>query len=334
MAFSFIENRTIAVTGIGSIGAELCKKIAENGAKRLIMIDISENNLYETEQLLRCTHPELEVIPYVVSICDRKKLEWILNRERPSLLVHTAAHKHVPLMELVPDEAVKNNIFGTLNVAEAAASAGVGKAILISTDKAVEPFCVYGATKRVCELIFSMMNKAATKTIYNTVRFGNVTGSRGSVIPLFDAQASSGHDLTVTHPDATRYFMSIENACDLILKASEIDECGKLFLLDMGEPVNINELAKEILKKYKNKNIKIVYTGLRKGEKLHEKLSYDSEILTRVPEKRILRADLPEIDVEKLKYQLSNLEKVAENPQKIEEIEPLLKEIVPEFKRI
>ena len=334
MPFSFIKNQTIAVTGIGSIGSELCKKIAENDAKRLVMIDISENNLYETEQSLRCTHPELDVIPYVVSIRDREKLESILTRERPSLLVHTAAHKHVPLMERVPDEAVKNNIFGTLNVALASASAGIGKVILISTDKAVEPSCVYGATKRVCELIFSMMNKISANTIYNVVRFGNVIGSRGSVIPLFEAQAASGHDLTVTHPDVTRYFMSIKNACDLILETVEFDDRGKLFLLDMDKPVKIIKLAENIIKKYEDKNIKIVYTGLRKGEKLHEKLSYDNENLTPIPGKRILRADLPETDVEKLKLLLSSLEKTADDPKKIEEIEPILKEIVPEFKRI
>lgn len=334
MPFSFIKNQTIAVTGIGSIGSELCKKIAENGAKQLVMIDISENNLYETEQSLKCTHPELGFIPYVVSIRDREKLEWILTHERPSLLVHTAAHKHVPLMERVPDEAVKNNIFGTLNVTLASASAGIGKVILISTDKAVEPSCVYGATKRVCELIFGMMNKISANTIYNVVRFGNVIGSRGSVIPLFEAQAASGHDLTVTHPDVTRYFMSIENACDLILEASELDDRGKLFLLDMDKPVNINKLAENIIKKYEDKNIKIIYTGLRNGEKIHEKLSYDNENLMLIPGKHILRADLPETDVEKLKLLLSRLEKAADEPRKIEEIEPILKEIIPEFKRI
>ena len=216
----------------------------------------------------------------------------------------------------------------------ASASAGIGKVILISTDKAVEPSCVYGATKRVCELIFSMMNKISANTTYNVVRFGNVIGSRGSVIPLFEAQAASGHDLTVTHPDVTRYFMSIENACDLILEASELDDRGKLFLLDMDKPVNINKLAENIIKKYEDKNIKIIYTGLRNGEKLHEKLSYDNENLMPIPGKHILRADLPETDVEKLKLLLSRLEKAADEPRKIEEIEPILKEIIPEFKRI
>lgn len=285
-----LVGKVVLVTGGGgSIGSELCRQIAKAKPKLLIIFDIYENNAYDIQQELYRTYPDINLETIVGSVRDYARLERVFDEFRPSQVYHAAAHKHVPLMERSPNEAIKNNCLGTLNTAKLADKYGVKKFVLVSTDKAVRPTNIMGASKRICEMIIQTYDKKS-KTDYVAVRFGNVLGSNGSVIPLFLKQIEEGGPVTVTHKDITRYFMTIPEAVSLILQASAYAEGGEIFVLDMGEPVRIYNLAKKIIR-YKGlrpgRDIKIVITGLRPGEKLYEEMLMDEEGLKETPNKLI-----------------------------------------------
>lgn len=285
-----LTGKTILVTGGGgSIGSELCRQIAKAGPELLIIFDIYENNAYDIQQELYRDYPDLNLQTIVGSVRDYARLEKVFQEFHPEQVYHAAAHKHVPLMEVSPNEAIKNNCLGTLNTVKLADKYGVEKFVLVSTDKAVRPTNIMGASKRICEMIIQTYDKRS-KTSYVAVRFGNVLGSNGSVIPLFLKQIENGGPVTVTHKDITRYFMTIPEAVSLILQASVYAEGGEIFVLDMGKPVKIYELAKQIIR-YKGlepgKDIKIEITGLRPGEKLYEEMLMEEEGLKETPNKLI-----------------------------------------------
>ena len=277
---AYITGKTVLVTGGGgSIGSELCRQAAAQRPKRLIIFDIDENNAYDIQMELRRTHPELDLVVLIGSVRDRERVMQVFDRYRPDLVCHAAAHKHVPLMETSPFEAIKNNVFGTYNVAQAADRFGTQRFILISTDKAVNPTNVMGASKRLCEMIVQMMNDRSA-TEYVAVRFGNVLGSAGSVIPLFRKQIRSGGPVTVTDKRVIRYFMTIPEAVQLIFQAGAYARGGEIFVLDMGEPVRIDDLARNMIRLSgfePDVDIPNVYTGLRPGEKLYEELLLSGE---------------------------------------------------------
>ena len=277
---AYITGKTVLVTGGGgSIGSELCRQAAAQRPKRLIIFDIYENNAYDIQMELRRTHPELDLVVLIGSVRDRERVMQVFDRYRPDLVCHAAAHKHVPLMETSPFEAIKNNVFGTYNVAQAADRFGTQRFILISTDKAVNPTNVMGASKRLCEMIVQMMNDRSA-TEYVAVRFGNVLGSAGSVIPLFRKQIRSGGPVTVTDKRVIRYFMTIPEAVQLIFQAGAYARGGEIFVLDMGEPVRIDNLARNMIRLSgfePDVDIPVVYTGLRPGEKLYEELLLSGE---------------------------------------------------------
>ncbi len=277
---AYITGKTVLVTGGGgSIGSELCRQAAAQRPKRLIIFDIYENNAYDIQMELRRTHPELDLVVLIGSVRDRARVMQVFDRYRPDLVCHAAAHKHVPLMETSPFEAIKNNVFGTYNVAQAADRFGTQRFILISTDKAVNPTNVMGASKRLCEMIVQMINDRSA-TEYVAVRFGNVLGSAGSVIPLFRKQIRSGGPVTVTDKRVIRYFMTIPEAVQLIFQAGAYARGGEIFVLDMGEPVRIDDLARNMIRLSgfePDVDIPIVYTGLRPGEKLYEELLLSGE---------------------------------------------------------
>ena len=277
---AYITGKTVLVTGGGgSIGSELCRQAAAQRPKRLIIFDIYENNAYDIQMELRRTHPELDLVVLIGSVRDRERVMQVFDHYRPDLVCHAAAHKHVPLMETSPFEAIKNNVFGTYNVAQAADRFGTQRFILISTDKAVNPTNVMGASKRLCEMIVQMMNDRSA-TEYVAVRFGNVLGSAGSVIPLFRKQIRSGGPVTVTDKRVIRYFMTIPEAVQLIFQAGAYARGGEIFVLDMGEPVRIDDLARNMIRLSgfePDVDIPVVYTGLRPGEKLYEELLLSGE---------------------------------------------------------
>lgn len=287
---SSLKDKKIIVTGGGgSIGSELCRQIAKCKPKKLIIFDIYENNAYEIQQELFRNHPSLDLHTIIGSVRDYDRLEKVFQELKPEIVFHAAAHKHVPLMEVNPNEAVKNNCLGTLNTCKLADKYGVEKFVLVSTDKAVNPTNVMGATKRICEMIIQTYDKKS-KTDYVAVRFGNVLGSNGSVIPLFLKQIENGGPVTVTHKKMSRFFMTIPEAVSLILQASIYAEGGEIFVLDMGEPVKIYDLAKKIIR-FKgfepNVDIQIKITGLRPGEKLYEERLMDEEGMKKTPNKLI-----------------------------------------------
>ena len=277
---AYITGKTVLVTGGGgSIGSELCRQAAAQRPERLIIFDIYENNAYDIQMELRRTHPELDLVVLIGSVRDRARVMQVFDRYRPDLVCHAAAHKHVPLMETSPFEAIKNNVFGTYNVAQAADRFGTQRFILISTDKAVNPTNVMGASKRLCEMIVQMMNDRSA-TEYVAVRFGNVLGSAGSVIPLFRKQIRSGGPVTVTDKRVIRYFMTIPEAVQLIFQAGAYARGGEIFVLDMGEPVRIDDLARNMIRLSgfePDVDIPVVYNGLRPGEKLYEELLLSGE---------------------------------------------------------
>ena len=272
---SNIEGKTVLVTGAGgSIGSELCRQIACFSPARLLLLGHGENSIYLIHKELKNKfQDQIEIVPIIADIQDRKRIFQIMKTYRPDRVYHAAAHKHVPLMETNPQEAVKNNIYGTRNVAEASKAAGVSKFVMISTDKAVNPPNVMGATKRVAEMIVTGLNEEG-KTLFSAVRFGNVLGSRGSVVPLFKEQIAKGGPVTVTDFRMTRYFMTIPEASRLVIQAGALMQGGEVFVLDMGEPVKILDLAKKMisLSGQSEADIKIVETGIRPGEKLYEEL--------------------------------------------------------------
>ena len=283
--FQMLYGKTILVTGGGgSIGSELCRQIAKHHPKQLILFDIYENTLYDIQQELKFHDPDLNLVALVGDMTDRGRVRDILETYHPDLIYHAAAHKHVPLMEESPNEAIKNNVFGTLILTEEAARAHVERFLLISTDKAVNPTNIMGASKRLCEMIIQMSSRKYPSTVFMAVRFGNVLGSNGSVIPLFKKQIEAGGPVTVTDKNIIRYFMTIPEAVSLVLQASYYAKGGEIFILDMGEPVRIDDMARNLIRLSgltPDVDIKIVYTGLRPGEKLYEELLMDEEGMTK-----------------------------------------------------
>jgi len=304
-----VEGKVIFVTGgAGSIGSELCRQIGKHNPKRLVSIDINENALYFLELELKRKYPNLEIVSEICSVRDREKIKWVFDRYKPQVVFHAAAHKHVPLMEHNPEEAVKNNIFGTKNVAECSHKYGVERFVLVSTDKAVNPTNIMGATKRACELVVQGMDEKSD-TKFMAVRFGNVLGSNGSVIPLFKTLIEEKKNLTITHPDVTRFFMTIPEAARLVVEAGSIGEGGEVFILDMGESVKIMDLAKNLIELSGltlGEDIDIDIVGLRPGEKLYEELLYDVSAAIKTENQKIFIAKLKNEDVDVEKH-LNNL---------------------------
>lgn len=294
----YIADKVVLVTGGGgSIGSEICRQVAKMGPKKLLMMGKGENSIYEIHQEMLNTHPELKVVPIIADVRDCQRMEDIMAYFHPQVIFHAAAHKHVPLMEYQPIEAVKNNVWGTKVVAETADKFGVETFVMISTDKAVNPTSVMGCTKRVAEMFVQSMN-AISKTRFVAVRFGNVLGSRGSVIPLFKKQIAKGGPVTVTHPDMKRYFMTIPEASQLVLQAGAMAKGGEVFVLDMGTPVKISDLAKDLIRLSgltPDVDIKIKYTGLRPGEKLFEELLSAEDGTEQTDHEKIFIARIKEI---------------------------------------
>ena len=328
----YVKGKVVLVTGGGgSIGSELCRQIAGHQPKQLIVFDVYENNAYDLQQELKDKFPELDLVVLIGSVRNTHRMETVFAKYRPDIVYHAAAHKHVPLMEDSPNEAIKNNVFGTYKTAKAADKYGTKRFVLISTDKAVNPTNIMGASKRMCEMVIQMMN-AKSKTDFVAVRFGNVLGSNGSVIPLFKKQIEQGGPVTVTHPEIIRYFMTIPEAVSLVLQAGAYAKGGEIFILDMGEPVKILDLAKNLIKLsgYRlGEDISIIFTGLRPGEKLYEELLMDEEGLQDTPNKLIHIGKPIEFDMEKFKGQLDRLYEVANMDS--EAIRDIVKEIVPTY---
>lgn len=354
-----IENKTILVTGGGgSIGSELCRQIAKNNPKQLIIFDIYENNAYDIQLELKKKYPELDLVTLIGSVRDSKRVDYVFDKYKPDIVFHAAAHKHVPLMEDSPCESVKNNTIGTFKVAYAAVKYGTKRFVLISTDKAVNPTNIMGASKRMCEMVIQTFDKLIknnntnklsvvedcfsevssskleNKTEFVAVRFGNVLGSNGSVIPIFKKQIENGGPVTVTHPDIIRYFMTIPEAVSLVLQAGVYAKGGEIFVLDMGEPVKIDTLARNLIKLSgfePDKDIKVVYTGLRPGEKLYEEKLMDAEGNTKTDNDLIYIGKPLEIDEDKFLNQLKKLYEVANNND--EHIFDLVQEVVETYNR-
>ncbi len=328
----YVQNKTVLVTGGGgSIGSELCRQVARHNPKRLIILDIYENNAYEIQQELKRDYPGLDLTVLIGSVRNTRRVDEIFRDYRPDIVYHAAAHKHVPLMEDSPNEAIKNNVFGTLKVATAADRYGTGKFVMISTDKAVNPTNIMGASKRICEMVIQNMNRKS-RTEYVAVRFGNVLGSNGSVVPLFKRQIEKGGPVTVTHPDIIRYFMTIPEAVSLVLQAGAYARGGEIFVLDMGEPMKILDLAKNMIKLsgYRvDEDIKIEFTGLRPGEKMYEELLMREEGLKETANRMIYIGRAIEYDDALFEQQLERLQEASRNES--QDIRALVREIVPGY---
>lgn len=327
-----LSGKVVLVTGGGgSIGSELCRQIASHSPKQLIIVDIYENNAYEIQQELLRSYPNLNLVVLIASVRNTNRINNIFSTYRPDIVYHAAAHKHVPLMEVSPNEAIKNNVMGTYKTARAAIQYGTKKFVMISTDKAVNPTNVMGATKRICEMVVQMMNRKSD-TKFVAVRFGNVLGSNGSVIPLFKKQIAEGGPVTVTHPDIIRYFMTIPEAVSLVLQAGAYAGGGEIFVLDMGEPVKIVDLATNLIKLsgYRpGEDIEIRFTGLRPGEKMYEELLMSEEGLRKTANSMIFIGNPIEFDEEKFEGQLERLISAAESED--EDIRKQIREIVPTY---
>jgi FlaA1/EpsC-like NDP-sugar epimerase len=329
----YIQNKVVLVTGGGgSIGSELCRQIARFEPKELVVFDISENNVYSLEFDLKTLFPNIKYTALIGSVRDKGRLEYIFEEYRPNVVFHAAAHKHVPLMELNATEAIKNNVFGTLNVAEAADKYNAERFTLISTDKAVNPTNIMGASKRIAEIIIQMMSMKS-KTVFSAVRFGNVLGSDGSVVPLFKKQIESGGPVTVTHPEVIRYFMTIPEAVQLVIQAGALAKGGEIFILDMGEPVKIADLARDMIKLSglePDVDIEVDYIGLRPGEKLFEELLLNEEGITATKYKKIFIAKPTFTDVDVFESELGELRELLFNSNT--EVKDIIKKIVPTYK--
>lgn len=330
----YVKDKVVMVTGGGgSIGSELCRQLVSHQPKCLIIFDIYENNAYDIQQELKINYPDANVVTLIGSIRNTRRLEEVFSEYRPDIIYHAAAHKHVPLMEASPNEAVKNNVVGTWNVAKMADKYNVGKFVMISTDKAVNPTNVMGATKRICEMIIQTYNEIS-KTDFVAVRFGNVLGSNGSVIPLFKRQIEAGGPVTVTHPDIIRYFMTIPEAVSLVLQAGAYAKGGEIFILDMGDPVKIDDLAKNLIRLSGytlGVNMEIKYTGLRPGEKLYEELLMAEEGLQDTENKLIHIGKPIEFEKKDFEKKLEILKETAYD-EDAAAIKALVKEFVPTYK--
>ena len=328
----YVKGKRVLVTGGGgSIGSELCRQIASHQPSMLLILDIYENSVYDVQQELQTRYPELKLVVLIASVRNTNRMNWIFEHYQPEIVYHAAAHKHVPLMETSPNEAIKNNVFGTWKTAYAAAMNGTKRFVMISTDKAVNPTNIMGASKRICEMIIQTFNKHYD-TEFVAVRFGNVLGSNGSVIPLFKKQIMAGGPVTVTHPDIIRYFMTIPEAVSLVLQAGAYCKGGEIFVLDMGKPVKILDLAKNLIRLsgYRvDEDIKIEFTGLRPGEKLYEELLMAEEGMKETANKLIHIGKPIEIDEMRFFAQLKELKEASKNESC--DIRPLVKEIVPTY---
>lgn len=328
----YVSGKTVLVTGGGgSIGSELCRQIARHEPKRLVIFDIYENNAYDIQQELKRDYPNLDLIVLIGSVRNTHRINNVFEKYRPDIVYHAAAHKHVPLMEDSPNEAIKNNVFGTYKTAQAADKFHTSRFVLISTDKAVNPTNIMGASKRLCEMVIQMMNNCS-KTEFVAVRFGNVLGSNGSVIPLFKKQIEEGGPVTVTHPDIIRYFMTIPEAVSLVLQAGAQAKGGEIFVLDMGKPVKILDLALNLIRLsgYKPyEDIDIVFTGLRPGEKLYEELLMSEEGLQNTKNDLIHIGKPIEFDEELFRHQLKELDELSR--QDSPDIKKKVMEMVPTY---
>ena len=328
---NYIAGKTVLITGAGgSIGSEISRQISRVGAKEIILLGRGENSIYEIHQELKRKFPEQNYRTVIANITDKERMARIFQKFQPQVVFHAAAHKHVPLMEIQPDEAVKNNVFGTQNVAQLADENHAEIFVLISTDKAVNPTSVMGATKRTAELVLQEINQHS-HTKFVTVRFGNVLGSRGSVVPLFEKQIAAGGPVTVTHKDMTRFFMTIPEAVQLVLQAGSQAEGGEVFLFDMGKPVKIKDMAEDLIRLHgltPGKDIKITFTGLRPGEKLYEELLTSEEGTTSTKHKKIFKAKIQPLDEADLKQSLQIL---RETPDR-QVILKTLKHMIPTYK--
>lgn len=328
----YVQGKKVMVTGGGgSIGSELCRQIASHRPAQLIIVDIYENNAYDIQQELLSDYPQLSLAVLIASVRNSGRINWIFETYKPDIVYHAAAHKHVPLMEASPNEAVKNNVFGTWNTACAAALNGTRRFVMISTDKAVNPTNIMGASKRICEMIIQTYNKHYD-TEFVAVRFGNVLGSNGSVIPLFKKQIMAGGPVTVTHPDIIRYFMTIPEAVSLVLQAGAYAKGGEIFVLDMGKPVRILDLAKNLIRLsgYRvDEDIKIEFTGLRPGEKLYEELLMAEEGMKETANKLIHIGKPIEINETEFFVQLKKLKEASKSEST--DIREMIREIVPTY---
>ena len=329
----YVEQKIIMVTGGGgSIGSELCRQIAMYNPKQLIIFDVYENNAYEIQQELKRHHPELNLVVLIGSVRNTHRMETVFEKYRPDIVYHAAAHKHVPLMEDSPNEAIKNNVFGTYKTAKAASEYGVKRFVLISTDKAVNPTNIMGASKRLCEMIVQSFDKIS-KTEFVAVRFGNVLGSNGSVIPLFKKQIAEGGPVTVTHKDIIRYFMTIPEAVSLVLQAGAYARGGEIFVLEMGAPVRIDDMARNLIRLSgytPDVDIKIEYTGLRPGEKLYEELLMAEEGMKETANKLIHIGKPIEMDEETFFDKLAELKEACYNDD--ESIKEKVQKLVPTYR--
>ena len=330
----YVSGKVVLVTGGGgSIGSELCRQIAHAQPKQLIIFDIYENNAYDIQMELQRKYPQLNLLVLIGSVRNTNRVEYVVGKYKPDMIFHAAAHKHVPLMEDSPNEAIKNNVLGTYKMAKAAAKHNVKRFVLISTDKAVNPTNIMGASKRLCEMVVQMMNRES-ETEFVAVRFGNVLGSNGSVIPLFKKQIEAGGPVTVTHPDIIRYFMTIPEAVSLVLQAGYYAKGGEIFILDMGEPVKIDTMARNMIRLsgYEpDVDIQVVYTGLRPGEKLYEELLMKEEGMQETANKLIHIGKPIVMDDEKFKEQLARLEKASKT--EVTNMKDIVAEMVPTYKR-
>ena len=335
IVMKYVSGKTVLVTGGGgSIGSELCRQIAGHRPKQLIIVDIYENNAYDIEIELRHNFPNLNLVVLIASVRNLERMDSIFSEYRPNLVYHAAAHKHVPLMENSPNEAIKNNVLGTYNTAKTADKYEVERFVLISTDKAVNPTNVMGASKRMCEMIIQTFGHNS-KTEFVAVRFGNVLGSNGSVIPLFKKQIASGGPVTVTHPEIIRYFMTIPEAVSLVLQAGAYAKGGEIFILEMGEPVKILELARNIIRLsgfVPDKDIKIEFSGLRPGEKLYEELLMEEEGIRNTENKLIHIGSPIEMDEEKFRSELEKIIELAFTEPSGDRIREAIRKIVPTYK--
>jgi FlaA1/EpsC-like NDP-sugar epimerase len=332
-ACEYIKGKIVLITGAaGSIGSELCRQVAKFEPKQLILLDIYENTTFFLENELRSMNPELNILALIGSVRDKVRLDYIFATYRPNVVYHAAAHKHVPLMEASSHEAIKNNVFGTLNTVEAAHANGVSRFVLISTDKAVNPTNIMGASKRICEMLIQTYNKHSS-TEFVAVRFGNVLGSNGSVIPVFQKQIAAGGPVTVTHPDVIRYFMTISEAASLVIQAGTFAKGGEIFVLDMGAPVRIMDLAENMILlsgKIPHQDIKIQIVGLRPGEKVKEELLMDAEGLKKTSNKKIFIGMPIPIDEHEFFERLSELKRALWYEEAC--LRQIVHEIVPTYR--
>jgi FlaA1/EpsC-like NDP-sugar epimerase len=329
----FVSGKRVLVTGAGgSIGSELCRQVGRFGPSRLILVERAENSLFEINSELGRSMPGLSVTPCIADVCDAGRVESIFEKYKPQVVFHAAAHKHVPMMELNPGEALKNNVLGTKEAADAAHRHGAGAFVLISTDKAVNPASVMGATKRVSEIYVQALS-AKSKTVFTAVRFGNVLGSAGSVIPIFKDQIQRGGPVMVTHPDMQRYFMTIPEACQLVMQAATMGAGGEIFVLDMGEPVKIVDLARDLIRLsgFSEDEIEIQFSGIRPGEKLFEELAVESEDMAKTRHPKIFIGRIAAYPMERVLAGLAALAAAAESTS-TGEVRAELAKMVPEMR--